>query len=313
MIVIANQWNRIKQNLTVGQAAFFATLLLFIIFTPSMIKSVDNVSRIRQIQMPDYGYPCWADFAMMLYIMPVFTITKYLIKKHTQPFFVKKLSIKYSGEVLKLKLEKCSKNCFKIFYFAFITALGFYVYSDTEYHSPIMFGSGESKLMFSDWPFDKIPRLMKFYYMVGMSYHVEDSLHHLIHPAQSDFYEMLLHHYITVILIVGSFMSGCWNGGLNVMIQMDNGDIFVGLIRSVMDFAPVPVILILYLCCLFSWIYFRLYAFAMETLGIACLSSRRYMGENDLAINVGQLMLFGLFVLNIYWTVLFLRMGFRLV
>jgi hypothetical protein len=85
------------------------------------------------------------------------------------------------------------------------------VYSDTEYHSPTMFGNGNIQYLYSDWPFNKIPYLLRAYYMIGLSYHVEATLHHLVHPAQNDFYEMLLHHYITIILIVGSYMSSYWN------------------------------------------------------------------------------------------------------
>ena len=139
-------------------------------------------------------------------------------------YFHSKLKVKYQGDALELKIYKSTRNFFKVFYFGFITLLGFYVFSDTNYQSGLMFGSGTGRLVSSDWPYNKVPRMLKLYYMIGMSYHFEDTIHHLFHPASNDFFEMLLHHYITLLLITGSYMTNKWNYGINVMIQMDNGD-----------------------------------------------------------------------------------------
>jgi len=158
------------------------------------------------------------------------------------------------------------KNGFKVLYFGFITAFGLYVYSDTNYQSPIMHGSGNHRFLMSDWPYNKIPRLLKIYYMVDASYHVETTIHHLISHQQSDFYEMLLHHYITILLIVGSYMTNLWNSGINVMIQMDNGDCVGGLMKATMDFMPTWFVLIFYFVLVYSWIYYRLYAYAYEVI-----------------------------------------------
>ena len=173
---------------------------------------------------------------------PIIAIVKYFVSKYSHDYFRRKLKVKYSGEALELKIAKSMKNLFKIFYFTFITAFGLYVYSDTNYQSFWMFGSGDHRHLDSDWPYNKVPQYLKVYYMINMSYHIEDLLFHLIHPAQSDFFEMLMHHYVTLLLITGSYMTNVWNSGINVMIQMDNGDIFVGVIKAFMDFTgPVFV------------------------------------------------------------------------
>ena len=136
-----------------------------------------------------------------------------------------------------------------------MTAFGLYVYADTNYQSPFMLGRGDHMLMGSDWPYNRVPRCLKVYYMMNFSYHLEDLLAHLIHPAQNDFFEMLLHHYITLMLVAGSYMTNVWNSGINAMIQMDNGDFFVGVVKTFIDVIPAVAVHILNLfkyrirCC----------------------------------------------------------------
>lgn len=174
-----------------------------------------------------------------------------------------------------------------------------------------MFGSGDMSYVYSDWPFNVIPRHMKLYYMIGLGYHFEDTVHHLFHPAGNDFFEMLLHHYITVMLVIGSYMTGNWNIGINVMIQMDNGDCVGGLIKAFMDFSPTPFVLVNYSAVVFSWMYFRVFVFAYEVIWQASMFGKWESDTSGSAQTIYQMLLIGLLTLNVYWTVLFWRMGYR--
>lgn len=243
--------------------------------------------------------------------MPVFTLAKYLCTKASTPFFRNMLKKKYSGKTLDLKLYKSTRNFFKIFYFAFITCFGFYVYKDTNYHSPLMFGSGDIMYLVSDWPYNVMPRYLKLYYMIGLSYHLEVTVVHFFQTMQNDFFEMLLHHYITILLIVGSYMTGWWSVGINVMIQMDNGDCFGGMMKAFMDFAPIPFVLINYLLLLYSWIYFRVIIFGYEVFWKGSMFGQFHIDGSGNLQTIYQMLLLGLLVLNVYWTILFFRMGYR--
>ena len=188
---------------------------------------------------------------------------------------------------------------------------GFYVLSDTNYHTPLMFGSGDQMYLFSDWPFTEMPRHLKLYYMIGLSYHFEDSVAHFFHPIQNDFFEMLLHHYITILLIVGSYMSSFWNIGIIVMIQMDNGDAVGGAMKAFMDISDLPFVLTNYLGILFSWIYFRDFVYAYEIIWKGSMFGKWGLRENDYTQFSFIALLIGLLILNLYWTLLFFRMGYR--
>ena len=303
-----------KENLTYGQMCFVGLLIPMFLILPLMYRSCDSFVHQRQLERPDYDNSKWSDFLPVLIISPTITFLKYLFKKASNSFFETRLSKKYSGESLKLKMYKSTRNFFKLFWFSFITGLGFYVLSDTEFHTPLMFGTGDLKYLLSDWPFTRLPRFFKLYYMIGLSYHFEDSVSHFFHPIQNDFFEMLLHHYITILLIVSSYMLSFWNFGIIVMIQMDFWDIVVSWIKAFMDLSSSITVFSNYLWMLFSWIYFRDFVFMYEVVWKWSMSVRYRVGyDHDSRQLSFAVLLIGLFILNMYWTILFLRMGYRFI
>ena len=306
-----DQLRRIRENISPSQLFFLLIMIPMASFAPILYESCSNFYKYRELERPDYDNAKWSDFLLVLVISPFFTLAKHIANKLSRGYFHSKLKVKYQGEALELKINKSTRNFFKVFYFGFITLLGFYVYSDTNYQSGLMFGSGNLRYVSSDWPYTKIPRLLKLYYMIGMSYHFEDSVHHLFNPAQNDFFEMLLHHYITLLLITGSYMTNKWNHGISVMIQMDNGDSVGGMIKAFMDFVPVPLVLINYFVLLYCWIYFRVFIFAYEVIWQGSLIGQWRIDFNSAHQGTFQVLLLGLLLLNVYWTILFLKMGLR--
>ena len=86
--------------------------------------------RFRSLERPDYDGSRWSDLIMCFYFIPMIALVKYFSKISSEGFFRRRLSLKYQGEALELKVKKSVRNFFKIIYFSFVTILGFYVYSD---------------------------------------------------------------------------------------------------------------------------------------------------------------------------------------
>ena len=124
-----------------------------------------------------------------------------------------------------------------------------------------MLGNGDSMLMFGNWPYTNKPTMMKTYYMLSLSYYTEDLMTHFLLPPNYDFWEMVLHHVITGMLIVGSYINGFWNIGIFVLVQMDVEDIFIGLVRIYMDFSSVLTNSLIYFFIMGSWIWLRFIAY----------------------------------------------------
>lgn len=168
-----------------------------------------------------------------------------VVNKITYNYFNEKLASKYSGIDLEKKVAKCSRGAFKVLYFSFTSFFGIvYVLRDTHFGPPEMFGNGMTMTMFGDWPFVQMPYLLKFYYLLSFSYYVEDGIMHMIQTPNFDYWEMVLHHVVTSMLIFSSYMNGVWNIGILVLIQMDVEDIFIGAIRAIMDYSNIYVILL---------------------------------------------------------------------
>ena len=133
-------------------------------------------------------------------------------------------------------------------------------------HSPYIFGSGMIDKLHADFPTVSNSVGLKIYYIISLTYHFENTIVHLITWPQNDFYQMLGHHIATIILITFSYVCGLTHIGVHVMFLMDNGDIFIGAIRIIIDWAPVFYILICWLLIMTSFIYFRLYVYWVEVL-----------------------------------------------
>jgi hypothetical protein len=100
-------------------------------------------------------------------------------------------------------------------YFSCTFILGWrFVVVDTAYTPWYMLGSGDEHLTLSDYPYTEMPKYLKLYYVASLSYYIEDLLVHLFTSPSSDFFEIILHHLVTIGLIVGSFLMGYWPMGI---------------------------------------------------------------------------------------------------
>eukprot|EP00345_Euplotes_harpa_P018660 CAMPEP_0168340848 /NCGR_PEP_ID=MMETSP0213-20121227/14311_1 /TAXON_ID=151035 /ORGANISM="Euplotes harpa, Strain FSP1.4" /LENGTH=262 /DNA_ID=CAMNT_0008347169 /DNA_START=121 /DNA_END=909 /DNA_ORIENTATION=- len=238
---------------------------------------------------------------------------KYSVDKYTHDYFKGKF-LKYEGDELERKIKKCSKGLFKIIYFTFMFLFGWLmVLRDTSFCPPIMWGDGELMTVFSDWPYTVMPKYLKFYYIASLSYYLEDLIFHLFQSPNSDYFEMILHHVVTAMLIFSSYFNGFWNIGMFVLMQMDVADIFIGLIRLVIDFARSWIVFTIYVGIMYSFIHFRLIAYTYCVLWKFGLGGRLSVDNFTSIVTIIDFLLICLLGLNIYWFYLLTLMGLRFV
>jgi hypothetical protein len=239
---------------------------------------------------------------------------KVWITSSSRNFFHNKLKQKYSGPDLESKIQKCTRGGFKIIYFSFTFILGMtQVLWKTDFAPPSLAGDGVFGTLFGDWPYIPKPYLLKFYYIVSLSYYVEDGIMHCLQKPNFDFWEMILHHTIACMLIFFSYVCGFWNFGILILVQMDISDVFIGAIRIFMDFVPTWVTVSIYLGILSSWAYFRFYVYFNLILWSFAFDARLIVDGSTECITVMNILLTTLFGLNVYWFVLLLMMGIRLI
>ena len=100
------QFRRALENLTYNQMWFVAILIPMTSLAPIMYYYCDSFINERVLERPDYDNATWADLILLLYFVPIIYVAKYIVRKLSTSYFENRLSAKYSGEVLELKIQK---------------------------------------------------------------------------------------------------------------------------------------------------------------------------------------------------------------
>ena len=107
---------------------------------------------------------------------------------------------------MDLRCKKCGDALAKAIYKCAITAFGYYVMKDAYFMPTYLGGSGDYLLGFKDHPYTPHVPYLKEYYLICTSYHLGQMGSHLLFNRTNDFIEMILHHTITLYLMVGSYV-----------------------------------------------------------------------------------------------------------
>lgn len=69
--------------------------------------------------------------------------------------------------------------------------------------------------------------------MLQLSWYVAGGVENLIHDrSRSDFLMMLLHHFLTILLIYGAFLIDCHRCAVHITVTLDIGDIAMYYCKS---------------------------------------------------------------------------------
>ena len=312
--MIAVVYKRLHKILDISTPDQLFCLILSIClwgYFPVIFNNWVSYTNFRKLERPDYTHVSIDDFYMIIPYSIIIRSLKFANQVLTYDYFKAKL-VKYQGEELERKIKKCSKGVFKIFYFTFTFILGWiWILRETTFCPTMMLGNGELMTVFSDWPFTEMPKFLKFYYILSLSYYLEDLVYHIFQPPNSDYFEMILHHIITAMLIFASYFNGFWNIGIFVLMQMDISDIFIGWIRVILDYEKSTYIFWIYVMIMITFLHFRIIAYTYCVLWTFGLGGRLSVDNFTYIVTIIDFLLVGLLGLNIYWYYLLAKMGLR--
>lgn len=80
-----------------------------------------------------------------------------------------------------------------------------------------------------------------------------------VRQMRNDFYEMAIHHLVTIALICTSHGLNWTRIGCLVLFVHDVSDIGTYVIKAVVDMDCLPLTAVGYISCLGSWFYLRLW------------------------------------------------------
>lgn len=156
------------------------------------------------------------------------------------------------------------------------------------------------------WKYNLIPFSIKFYYYLEISYYFTSLCFLFVDPKMSDFYQMIIHHLITLMLICVSYNINILRYGVCVMLIHDVSDPLLELTKiffyynyqkkADILFSIFATVFIFTRCLvypaviLFPLLYFKTYQYPL------------------VGIKFGLAGLNILYILNLFWAIYIIRM-----
>lgn len=115
-------------------------------------------------------------------------------------------------------------------------------------NEPWLFNFDDYKIVASH-----IPTKIKFYYIFESCYYLNELFTMFVEPKKKDFYQMVLHHLITLLLMKLSFNTRFYKFGAAIMILHDVSDPFLELakVENYLKNVIFPDIIFLMFTCVF--------------------------------------------------------------
>lgn len=220
---------------------------------------------------------------------------------------------KYRDEVNHKKVVKFGEAMWRSMFYSFFCVLGYVTLCLPDY--AIWLRNNEEN--FIDWPNHPISWLMNFYYQVELGCYIHQL--HWTEVNRSDAVEMIVHHVITIILILFSYLNNFTRVGTSILLCHDFADIFLEIGKCFNYTSKVPefkpwaskITDSLFACFAVSFFVTRLVIYPRYLLYSVVWQSSSMFG-----IWPGwwllSFMLCGLQCLHVFWFYLIVRMIYRL-
>jgi len=221
------------------------------------------------------------------------------------------------------KVKSVAETSWRFTWYSFIWAFGLFVLSD----QPQFYDTNEC---FRDWPHHPISDNVWWYYILSLSFYWSLLVSQFACDIQrSDFWEMVLHHLVTILLLSMSFGVNFIRVGTLILISHDTADIFLEL-GKLFKYADGElgkgktfwgtILHIDFALLLVVWIGTRLYYFPVHIIQTMITKGPELIQENYTWTDLFQrpimprvvlVMLCILLVLHLYWTVILLKIAWK--
>jgi len=307
--------NEIFKKVCIGYAVFYAILIKFFVGSSHLPRT--DITDVLQIWVTDIVPP-----ALILSFIRFFTVNKWIF-----PFIADKLVIssKYQFGVRKRRISLVAKQLFKcILYISLHCYCGTNALKKVDWvPSTFLIGTTDEstqsifqRLVYDSNALDhlNLPQDVQRYFNLLTAYHLHEAgWLFLFSIGDYNFWEMLLHHVVTLSLIVLCFITKHTALGSLVMILHGLTDIPVAFAKIFSNTSLGTVTFIAYLSMLVSWLYYRVFVFIGSVIYPIYIVDRKARAETG---TFGEptcywILLSTLAFLHIFWIGLFFKMGYR--
>eukprot|EP01084_Bolivina_argentea_P176998 306177_1 len=223
-----------------------------------------------------------------------------------------------------IQTDKFLESIFKLITITPISLYGIYIcyirndFFFDHYKQWIHFGDenfdiydNQCNVNYVNEPFiQKYDEYILFYYVISFGYHLNRALTQFFNPKRKDFIALFIHHWVTLGLMVCSFVSGKLRTGCVTLAIHEYSDIFLesGKLCQYMKFQLGADVFFVFF--LLSWIIFRMYSFCYKLLYSVAVCGYYTIWNGDkllifAAVNI--LFLCILQCIHIYWFTMILK------
>lgn len=238
-----------------------------------------------------------ADLVYFSVGLGAYFVLYFLFRQVLSVQLVHKLSNK---KVQQLPMHKYNRALWKVFCYTLMFAWGVYTfYGDTWMFSAV-------KITFA-WPNNDTPWQVHIYYILETVYYTGSFVTMFFEEKQSDFVIMAMHHIFTLSLIGFSYTHNFLRYGTVIMALHDIADPWMEAAKLSVYFGHQTVGNVLFLVFTFVFIIPRVvvYVFLILIPGYSFL----WDYGSTLLVPIWSLLV-SIFLLNVYWSTLILRMLF---
>jgi hypothetical protein len=116
------------------------------------------------------------------------------------------------------------------------------------------------------------------YCLISMGYYVGDLFDTvLLNEASNDFWEMIVHHTLTIVLFGGMIVQNQMRIGVLIAYIHNFTDIFTSTSRFFSQTILTTCVAVCFISCTAIWIYFR--NFTLPVMAYACWTMANYPPE----------------------------------
>ena len=203
------------------------------------------------------------DYWMLVVGGVVYQVTRYVVMTVTAPWHTALCGKKDPAQRARY-IKKATEASSKVLFHSVAFTWGWWVLKES-FGLPWMLGgtidmhSYCTEWYLRDWPLGSPPRSIIAYGLYCGGYHLSEFIRHLIHERhRGDFYEMLLHHILTVALIACYIISNSHMIGVMIAVLHDAADIWISLARIVHSTKYDNLTAFLFIAMVLIWIWTRL-------------------------------------------------------
>ena len=280
------------------------TFFVYIILIGIMIKELINIENyyeangFERSDMREYFFV----FLGIFISSGIFEIIKFSLTSFARNNMTK---ISKRIETKDQKVVRIINMFNSITYYTFATVINFIIIRKyAPDHLPTNFGGTLDVTQFREnWP-KSVAFPVRVFFMISIGHHIERTLEHLKnHRDAKNFWIMILHHVLTINLMVNCFGHREFLFGIPVLMIHDITDIAVGMTRVVREIEQwIKFTIPCYLVLLSLWFYTRNYVFNFEIVyPLLTEEMFKFYNHGDVNHMFATLGLTILMFLNTYW------------